>query len=122
MKEKKNSVKIIDIVYGLGVLIVIYHLGLALFRGNVIPYPDAMLPSTYLEIVTFRLAFGAIPMTLASISFWRSNCLGQSRHGKRNFILAFLPAAICLLCMIFYVILLILAMTSFVFNYGMTVM
>lgn len=118
MKEKKNSVKIIDIVYGLGVLIVIYHLGLALFKGNVVPYPEAMLPSTYLEIVSFRLALGAIPMILASISFWHGNCLGQSRHRKRNFIFAFLPSVICLLCMIFYMVIVILMMTSFVFNYG----
>lgn len=118
MKEKRNSVKIVDIVYGLGVLIVIYHLGLALFKGNVVPYPDAMLPSTYLEIVAFRLTIGAIPMTLASISFWRRNCLGQSRRRKINFILAFLPAAICLFCMIFYVVLVIMMMASFL----MTVM
>ena len=114
---RKNWVKIIDIIYGIGVLIVIYHMGLLIFAGSVVPYPDAMLPSPYWEIVPFRLAMGAIPMTLASIFFWRRNRLGQSGRRKRNFILCFLPAIICLLCMMFYVVLVILAMTSFVFNY-----
>lgn len=121
MKEKtdsgwKNWVKIIDIIYGIGVLIVIYHLGLVIFAGNVVPYPDAMLPSPYWEIVPFRLAMGAIPMTLASIFFWRSNELEQSGKRKRNFILTFLPAVICLLCFAFYVVITIYSMVSFVFG------
>lgn len=114
--EWKNWVKIIDIIYGIGVLIVIYHLGLVIFAGNVVPYPDAMLPSPYWEIVPFRLAMGAIPMTLASFFFWRGNELAQSGKRKRNFILTFLPAAICLLCFAFYAAITIYTMLSFVFG------
>lgn len=57
--------------------------------GSAVLYPDAMLPPTYLEIVAFRLAFGAIPLTLASIFFWRRNRLGQSGRRKRNFSFVF---------------------------------
>ena len=114
--EQKIWVKVIDIIYGLGVLIVIYHLGLFLFVGNVVPYPDAMLPSPYREIVPFRLALGAIPMILASIFFWRGNRLDESEKRKRNFVLTFLPTAICLLCFAFYAAITIIAMVSFVFG------
>ena len=121
MKEKaasgrKNWVKIIDVIYGIGVLIVIYHLGLLIFAGSVVPYPDAMLPSPYWEIVPFRLAMGAIPMTLASIFFWRGNELAQSEKRKRNFILTFLPTTICLLCFVFYAAITIYSMVSFGFG------
>lgn len=119
---RKNWVKIIDIIYGLGVLIVIYHLGLVIFAGSVVPYPDAMLPSPYWEIVPFRLAMGAIPMTLASIFFWRGNLLGKSKSRKRNLALTFLPAVICLLCFVFYAAITIYAMVSFSFSRGMSMM
>ena len=123
MVQKKILMKVIDVVYILGVLIVIYQLGLALFMGNVVPYPDVMLPYTYFEIVTGNLAFGAIPMTLASIAFWRVNLFRQSRHKVRNLILVFLPAAICLLCMAFYVALVVYMMIrgiTLAFGQGMT--
>lgn len=116
--KEKFRIKIIDVIYAIGVLIVIYHLGLAAFAGNVVPYPDAMLPYTYLEIVSMRLAFGAIPMIIASVFFWRRNRLSESVHKKRNRLLVFLPSAICLLCMIFYVALFIWMMASFAFHYG----
>lgn len=113
MDRSKILVIAADVVYAVGVLTVIYHLGLVLFAGNVVPYPDAMLPSSYWEIVPFRFALGAIPMTLASIFFWRCNRLDQSKSRKRNLILTFLPAAICLLCMLFYLGLTVFSMVSF---------
>lgn len=116
MDKKKFLVRVIDVIYILGVLIVIYHLGLAIFVGNEVPYPDAMLPYTYFEIATGNLAFGAIPMTLASIGFWRVNLLRQSKNKVRNLILVFLPATICLLCMAFYVALIVYMMIS---GYGL---
>lgn len=124
MNQKKILVKVIDVVYVLGVLIVIYQLGLALFMGKVVPYPDMMLPYTYFDIATGNLAFGAIPMTLVSIVFWRVNLLRQSKNKVRNLILVFLPAAICLLCMAFYGVLIVYMMISgygLLFRQGMAV-
>ena len=112
MERRKILTIIADVIYTVGVLIVIYHLGLFLFAGNVVPYPDAMLPSPYWDIVPFRFALGAIPMALVSIFFWKRNRLGQSTHRKRNWILTFLPAAICLLCLLFYLGLTIVSMVS----------
>lgn len=119
---RKSWVKIVDIIYGIGVSIVIYHLGLVIFAGNVVPYPDAMLPSPYWEIVPFRLAMGVIPMTLASIFFWRGNLLGKSKNRNRNLVLTFLPSLICLLCFLFYAAITIYAMVSFAFSRGMSMM
>ena len=113
MEQKKILVIIADVIYFLGVLIMIYHLGLLIFAGDVVPYPDAMLPMHYWEIVPSRFALGAIPMTLASVFFWNGNRLEESRNRKRNWILTFLPAAICLLCLLFDVGLIIVSMVSF---------
>ena len=118
MGKNKVLVKIVDAIYVIGILVVIYHICLAVFAGNVVPYPDVMLPATYLEIASMRLAFGAIPMLLASVLFWHCNRLGESVYRRRKQLFVFLPAAICLLCMFFYIVLFIWAMVSFVFHYG----
>lgn len=113
MSFKRIMAKVIDAAYFLGAAVIVYHLGLALFAGNRIPYPDAMLPTDYLEIVLLRLAIGAVPETLVSVLFYRLHGFSSKEHLMRNRILVFLPSVICLLCLIFYVALIVYALLLF---------
>ena len=73
MKRGRGMRIAADAAYFLGVAVIVGHLGLALFAGDRIPYPDAMLPMAYLEIVLLRLSVWALPELLISVWFYWSH-------------------------------------------------
>ncbi len=113
MKRGRGMRIAADAAYFLGVAVIVGHLGLALFAGDRIPYPDAMLPMAYLEIVLLRLSVWALPELLISVWFYWSHGPLPERHRVRNRILIFLPVAVCLLCLLIYVALTAYALLLF---------
>lgn len=97
-----KSVKIIsNIVYGIGVIIVICLAFTALFGSDRITNPDAMIPLTWKERAFIWMAAGSIPMLLACMAVYKLNELKNSTHKKSYFFIIFLPGFICGACLLF---------------------
>ena len=108
---------ILNAVYSVGVLIVLYLGIVSLFGSSEVMNPDAMLPYTYKERAFLLLALGTIPMLLACMAVYKFNAVKNSIHKKRNFVFIFLPGFICSACALFVIGLLISgSINSFLFD------
>ncbi|MDR1821662.1 MAG: hypothetical protein LBQ91_04400 [Oscillospiraceae bacterium] len=90
-------------VYGIGAAIVVSLAGVALFGSNQAINTDAMLSVTWREQAFMILAFGTIPMILASMALYKFNDVKNSAHKIRNAVCIFLPAAACAGCALFII-------------------
>lgn len=101
-----------NIVYGIGVALVISLACIALFGPVQISNPDAMIPLTWKELAFIWLSFGTIPMLLACIAVYKFNEVNKSTHKNRNLLLIFLPGFICGACALYMIGLLIAGMVN----------
>jgi|AGTN01.2.fsa_nt_gi hypothetical protein len=92
-----------NIVYAIGVAIVLSLSAIALFGSNEIINPDAMLPISWREQAFMWLVFGTIPMLLACMAVYKFNDIKNSSHRKRGFILIFLSGFICSACALYVI-------------------
>ncbi len=90
-----------NLVYFIGVTVVLGLIATALFGSNEIANPQAMLPISWKEAAFMYLMYGSIPMLLASNAFYKLNDIRNTIHRKRNFILIFIPGFICVGCTLF---------------------
>lgn len=113
----KTAKIISNIVYGIGVGMVVALGCIALFGPTQTVNPNAMIPFTWREQAFLWLAFGSIPMLLSCMAVYKFNTLKDSSHKKRNLILVFVPGIICAVCALFIIGLLIAGMVnSFLFH------
>ncbi|NLD47118.1 MAG: hypothetical protein GX660_07950 [Clostridiaceae bacterium] len=108
----KSARIIANIVYGIGVAVVVSLACIALFGSTQIINPDAMIPFTWKERAFIGLSFGTIPMLLACMAVYKFNAIKNSMHKKRNFFLIFLPGFICGACALFIIGLVIVGMVN----------
>lgn len=94
--------KLVTAIYGLGVIIVLILLAIIVSRSHVVLFPDAMLPMELPELSSTWLAFGFIPMLIFSILFSEIYEISESNHRVRNTVLLYLPAAVCLINILFW--------------------
>ncbi|HHW23000.1 MAG TPA: hypothetical protein GXX26_08990 [Clostridiaceae bacterium] len=99
----KSARIISNIVYGIGVAIVISLVCIALFGPAQYANPDAMIPLTWKELAFIWLSFGSIPMLLACMAVYKFNAIKNTANKKRKFILIFLPGFICGACALFII-------------------
>lgn len=93
---------LITAIYALGVIIVVILLALIMSRSHIVLFPDAMLPMELHELSSTWLAFGFIPMIIFSILFYEIHEISESNHKIRNAVLVYLPAAVCLISVLFW--------------------
>lgn len=94
-----NAARVIsNVVYGIGVLIVLCLGVVGFFGSNEAIYPDAMIPYSWRNGAFFCLVFGTLPMLLASMAVYKFNAIKNSAHKVRNLLLIFLPGFICSVC------------------------
>lgn len=98
----KIGKNIITIIYGIGSAIVIILLALVVFQSHVVIFPNVMLPMELRELATVWLMLGFLPMLIFSILFYKVHDISKSNHKIRNTILTYMPTAICLICVIFW--------------------
>lgn len=108
----KSARIISNIVYCIGVAIVISLACIALFGSAQITNPDAMLPFTWKERAFIWLSFGTIPMLLACMAVYKFNGIKNSTQKKRHFFLILLPGIICGACALYIIGLLIVGMVN----------
>ena len=102
--DKIKPIKIIfNVIYVIGVIIVLCLSAVALFGSNEAVYPDSMMLYSWRNYAFFCLAFGTIPMLLACIGFYKFNNIKRSKRKKFLFLLIFLPGFICALCALFII-------------------
>ena len=100
----KKAAKIIsNLVYSVGVVIFVTLVLLYIFGANYVPFPNNMLPSSLREIAFEIAAFGAIPMIAACLAVYRFNDVKKSSHKKRNTVIIFFPGAVCGVCFLFII-------------------
>lgn len=99
---KKAGKTIITIVYGIGTVTVLALLVSVVFRLHTVLFPDAMLPMELHELASVWLAMGFVPMSVVSILFYRVWDISKSSRRKRNTVLTYIPATICLGCILFW--------------------
>ncbi len=97
----KSTRIISNIVYGIGVVVVISLACVTLFGSTQMINPDAMIPFTLKEQAFIWLSFGTIPMLLASMAVYKFNAIKNSTYKKRYCFLIFLPSFICGACVLF---------------------
>lgn len=90
------------IVYGTGAAIVLVLLMPIALQSHIILFPEAMLPMELRELASVWLAGGFVPMLVSSIFFYKAHGIAGSRHRKRNTVLIYIPAAVCLVCIVFW--------------------
>ena len=100
MQTSKIAKNLSNIIYAIGVLIFAALVGMWIFGANTVPYPEAMIPYSLREQAFIWLAFGAIPMILASMAVYKFNAVKRSMHRKRNFVLIFAPGFVCGVCLL----------------------
>ena len=100
---KKTVKTMIAAVYGLGTAIAVILLALFISRSNTVLSPDAMLPIPLCELASMWLAIGFIPMVLVSVLLCKAFRISEGGHRVRNTLCAFLPAAVCLCFLVFWV-------------------
>lgn len=99
-KVWKNS---ITAIYGLGVIIVFVLLAFIVAQSQIVVFPDAMLQMGLHELASVWLMAGFLPMLIFSVLFYKVHDISKSSHKIRNTILVYFPAAICLVCVLFWV-------------------
>jgi hypothetical protein len=90
-----------NVIYAIGVLFFTALVGMWVFGGNTVLFPDAMLPYTLREQSFIWMAAGAVPMILASMAVYKYNAVKTSAHKKRNLALIFAPGFVCCGCLLF---------------------
>jgi hypothetical protein len=105
-----------NIIYSIGIFIVLCLGGLCLFGLNETVNINAMIPLTWREMAFVWLSFGSIPMLLVCMAVYKFNNIKTSVHKKRNFIIIFLPGFICAICMLFIIGVMVIAMMKFILN------
>ena len=95
--------KLITVIYGLGVAIVLILLACIVSRSNIVIFPNAMLPMELYELASTWLSWGFFPMLIFSILFYKVHDISKSNHKIRNAVLTYLPATVCLICVLFWV-------------------
>lgn len=95
--------RIITVIYALGVTIVLILLAFILSQSSIVIFPDAMLPIELHELASAWLSIGFLPMLIFSILFYKVHDISKSNHKIRNTILTYSPAAICLICILFWI-------------------
>ena len=103
---------LISVIYGIGAIIVLVLLVFAVFQSHIVLFPNAMLPMELRELSTIWLMFGFLPMLIFSILFYKVHSISKSSHKIRNTILTYIPAAICLICAIFWICVLAIGMVK----------
>lgn len=103
MNRMKSAKNISNVIYSVGVLIVLCLAVITLFGSNEAINPDSMIPLTWKEQSFIFLSIGTIPMFLACIAVYKFNGVKNSQHKKRNFIFIFLPGIICFACALFII-------------------
>ena len=101
MKSSKPIKITANIIYSLGVIIVLMLGCMFLFGSREPINPEAMLAFSWREQAFIGLAFGSIPMLLASFFVYRFNNIKESPHKKWLFCLIFLPGFICGACALY---------------------
>lgn len=99
---RKVGKSMVAIIYGIGAAIVLVLLMAVLFQSHIVIFPNAMLPMELRELASIWLAMGFIPMMIVSILFHKVFEISKSNHKKRNTVLIYIPAGICLLCIVFW--------------------
>lgn len=94
---------LITVIYNIGVTIVCILLVFAIVRPHIVMFPDVMLPMELYELTSACLACGFLPMLIFSILFYKVHDISKSSHKIRNAILVYLPAAVCLVCALFWI-------------------
>lgn len=89
---------VIAVLYGAGGTAVIILLVLAAIGSPCVPFPDAMLPMNLRELALAWLAIGFLPMLAVSIQF----CKLMKTAGRWERRLVFLPTAVCLAALVFW--------------------
>ena len=103
MKSSKTLKIIVNIVYVIGVIIVLCLIIVNVFGSNQPINPDAMIPYAWKEQAFIGLAFGAIPMLISCLTVYLFNDIKNTNHKKWKFCLIFLPGFICSACLIFII-------------------
>lgn len=103
-REPMNKVRKIfaAVFYSAGAAIVCLLAAAAILRPHAVLFPDAMLPAQLYELVSVWLACGFLPMLIASALFYRVYGISQGGHRIRSAVLLWLPAGLCLLCLLFW--------------------
>ena len=102
----------ISTIYGIGAIIVLVLLVFVVFQSHIVLFPNAMLPMELWELATIWLMFGFLPMLIFSILFYKVHGISKSNHKIRNTILTYIPAAVCLICAIFWICIFAIGMVN----------
>ena len=103
---------LITVIYGIGAIIVFILLVFVVSQSHIVLFPNAMLPMELRELSTIWLMFGFLPMLIFSILFYKVHDISKSNHKIRNTILTYIPAAVCLICAIFWICVLAIGMVN----------
>ena len=103
MENNKTSKIIANIIYSFGVLCFLILAGMFLFGGDIVPNPNAMIPSSLSLSGVLGMAIGFIPLLIVTFSVRRLNEVKKSTQAKLWTALLFLPAGLCGLCFLFFV-------------------
>ena len=117
MNSTKTLRMISNIVYTVGIIIVLCLGTISLFGLNEAIDSTAMLPFTWKEQAFMGLALGTVPMLFACMAVYKFNAIKNSTHKKRNFIFIFLPVFICSTCALYVIGVIVVGMiNTFVFQ------
>lgn len=82
-------------VYGVGTAVTVFLTAVIVSGWDLVLFPDAMLPMQISELASVWLAWGTLPMGIASALFYRRVRKAKGGNGKWKAICIFLPAIIC---------------------------
>lgn len=91
--EKKRLLSVA--VYVVGAFAVTILTIIRMVKYDIVLFPDAMLPMELYELASVWLAWGFVPMTAASVIFYRVFHIAQGRNKMLSTLAVFLPAAVC---------------------------
>lgn len=103
MNMSKTGKTIITTIYGIGTLIVFVLLIIILSGSHIVLFPNAMLPMELHELAQGWLMIGFIPMLIFSILLYKAHNISATKHKKRNAFLLYIPVAICLCSVIYWI-------------------
>ena len=101
---KKLSMGIVAGTYGLGVVIVAALLIVFILKVDIVLFPDAMLPMQLYEQASVWLAWGTLPMGIASVVFYKRFHVSERSNRTVNTICTFLPLTVCFCFFLYWVI------------------
>lgn len=85
----------IILLYFVGVLITLILTATVISKSEYVLNQNAMLPTQLWEQATVWLALGTLPMSIASLLFYKTIFTEKPLHHKRKMILICTPAIIC---------------------------